>query len=82
MRSAPRAASVLAAAGAEWVAAGALASLVEFVDALPASAVEAHPRALGHRSVLARPDRPAAREGAFTDDSAAFAAGRSMEPGI
>jgi len=48
------AASLLAARGGEWIAAGALSSLVALVDALPASALEANPRALLHRAEAAR----------------------------
>jgi ATP/maltotriose-dependent transcriptional regulator MalT/DNA-binding SARP family transcriptional activator len=49
-----RAASLVAARGAEWLAGGAFASLVRFVDSLPAEAIEAHPRALFYRAEVAR----------------------------
>jgi len=49
-----RAAAVIAERGGHWVAAGALASLVSFVEALPADAIRAHPRALFHRAEVAR----------------------------
>ncbi|MDT7602825.1 MAG: hypothetical protein QOF61_822, partial [Acidobacteriota bacterium] len=49
-----RAASLISERGAEWLANGAFASLVSFVEALPAEAVEAHPRALLYRAEVAR----------------------------
>lgn len=49
-----RAARLVAERGAAWIAAGAFASLVSFADALPAAALEAHPRALAHRAEVAR----------------------------
>ncbi len=49
-----RAAGIVAARGGEWIASGALSSLVSFADALPAAALEAHPRALAHRAEVAR----------------------------
>jgi ATP/maltotriose-dependent transcriptional regulator MalT/DNA-binding SARP family transcriptional activator len=49
-----RAAALIAARGAEWLAGGAFASLVRFVDGLPAEAIEAHPRALFYRAEVAR----------------------------
>jgi LuxR family transcriptional regulator, maltose regulon positive regulatory protein len=49
-----RAARTIAARGDAWISAGALASLAAFADALPVSAVEAHPRALAHRAEVAR----------------------------
>ncbi|HZI20410.1 MAG TPA: tetratricopeptide repeat protein [Pyrinomonadaceae bacterium] len=48
------AARVIADHGGEWIAAGALASLQKFADALPAQALEAHPRALAHRAEVTR----------------------------
>jgi LuxR family maltose regulon positive regulatory protein len=48
------AARVIAGHGGEWIAAGALASLQKFADALPAPALEAYPRALAHRAEVAR----------------------------
>ena len=48
------AAAVIAEQGGHWVAAGALASLISFFEALPAEAVRAHPRALFHRAEVAR----------------------------
>jgi ATP/maltotriose-dependent transcriptional regulator MalT/DNA-binding winged helix-turn-helix (wHTH) protein len=49
-----RAASLIAERGTEWLANGAFASLVHFVEALPDEAIEAHPRALLHRAEVAR----------------------------
>ncbi|HEU4596989.1 MAG TPA: BTAD domain-containing putative transcriptional regulator [Pyrinomonadaceae bacterium] len=49
-----RAAAVVAERGRHWIAAGALASLVSFVEALPTEAVRAHPRALFYRGEVAR----------------------------
>ena len=49
-----RAAAVVAARGAAWIAAGAFGSLVAVVEALPADTLEAHPRALSHRAEVAR----------------------------
>jgi len=48
------AARVIAEHGGEWIAAGALASLQKFADALPVQVLEAHPRALAHRAEVAR----------------------------
>jgi LuxR family maltose regulon positive regulatory protein len=49
-----RAAAVIAERGGHWVAAGALASLVSFVEALPPETIKAHPRALFYRAEVAR----------------------------
>jgi LuxR family transcriptional regulator, maltose regulon positive regulatory protein len=49
-----RAAACIAERGAEWIAGGAFTSLVQFVEALPDAATEAHPRALFHRAEVAR----------------------------
>jgi LuxR family maltose regulon positive regulatory protein len=49
-----RAARVIAERGGDWIARGALGSLVFFVEALPAASVQAHPRALAHRAEVAR----------------------------
>jgi ATP/maltotriose-dependent transcriptional regulator MalT/DNA-binding SARP family transcriptional activator len=49
-----RAAATIAESGGEWIKAGALQSLASFADALPAPALEAHPRALAHRAEVAR----------------------------
>jgi LuxR family transcriptional regulator, maltose regulon positive regulatory protein len=49
-----RAASVVAERGGQWIAAGALASLVSCVESIPAQALEAHPRALFYRAEVAR----------------------------
>ncbi|HEX8286293.1 MAG TPA: BTAD domain-containing putative transcriptional regulator [Pyrinomonadaceae bacterium] len=49
-----RAARTIAERGGTWVTAGALSSLAAFADALPAEALEAHPRALAHRAEVAR----------------------------
>ncbi|MFL6228460.1 MAG: BTAD domain-containing putative transcriptional regulator [Pyrinomonadaceae bacterium] len=49
-----RAAALISERGAEWLAGGAFTALVRFVEALPAEAVEAHPRALLHRAEVAR----------------------------
>ncbi|MCA1567764.1 MAG: tetratricopeptide repeat protein [Acidobacteria bacterium] len=49
-----RAAGVVAERGGHWIAAGALASLVSLVEALPPDAVRAHPRALFYRGEVAR----------------------------
>ncbi len=48
------AARTIAAHGSTWISAGALGSLVSFADALPAAALEAHPRAYAHRAEAAR----------------------------
>ncbi|MGA9994106.1 MAG: tetratricopeptide repeat protein, partial [Pyrinomonadaceae bacterium] len=49
-----RAASLIAEKGDDWIASGALSSLATFTEALPANALEAHPRALFHRAEVAR----------------------------
>jgi ATP/maltotriose-dependent transcriptional regulator MalT/DNA-binding SARP family transcriptional activator len=49
-----RAAQTIAERGGAWITAGALSSLASFADALPAQALEAHPRALAHRAEVAR----------------------------
>jgi LuxR family maltose regulon positive regulatory protein len=49
-----RAAATIAERGGTWITAGALGSLAAFADALPKSALEAHPRALAHRAEVAR----------------------------
>lgn len=49
-----RAAAVVAERGGHWIAAGALASLSSLVEALPAEALRAHPRALFYRGEVAR----------------------------
>jgi ATP/maltotriose-dependent transcriptional regulator MalT/DNA-binding SARP family transcriptional activator len=49
-----RAAEVVAAHGAEWIASGKLASLATLAESLPVTALEAHPRAMAHRAELAR----------------------------
>ena len=49
-----RAAETIAAHGEEWIASGKFASLAALAEALPASALEAHPRALAHRAEVAR----------------------------
>jgi LuxR family maltose regulon positive regulatory protein len=49
-----RAAVFIAERGGEWIATGALFSLVDLADALPPVALEAHPRALSHRAEVAR----------------------------
>jgi len=49
-----RAAAVIADRGAEWIAGGKLGSLSTLTAALPAAAMEAHPRALAHRAEAAR----------------------------
>jgi LuxR family transcriptional regulator, maltose regulon positive regulatory protein len=49
-----RAAEVIADNGQEWIASGALRSLSDSTDALPAEAMERHPRALSHRAEVAR----------------------------
>ena len=49
-----RAAAIIAAKGGAWITRGALRSLVSFVEALPSSALDAHPRALAHRAEVAR----------------------------
>jgi len=48
------AAKVIAERGPEWISSGALGSLASLADALPESALEAHPRALAHRAEVAR----------------------------
>ncbi|HEY0380511.1 MAG TPA: BTAD domain-containing putative transcriptional regulator [Pyrinomonadaceae bacterium] len=49
-----RAAEVVAAHGGEWIASGALSSLVSSAEAIPQAILEAHPRALAHRAEVAR----------------------------
>src|SRR5215204_131503 len=49
-----RAARTIAERGGAWITAGALSSLAAFADALPAKALEAHPRALAHQAEVAR----------------------------
>jgi LuxR family transcriptional regulator, maltose regulon positive regulatory protein len=49
-----RAAEVIALHGNDWIASGALSSLVSAAEALPAQVLEAHPRALFHRAEVAR----------------------------
>src|SRR5215207_6464054 len=49
-----RAARTIAERGGAWITAGALSSLAAFAEALPAQALEAHPRALAHRAEVAR----------------------------
>jgi LuxR family maltose regulon positive regulatory protein len=49
-----RTARTIAERGGAWITAGALSSLASFADALPAQALEAHPRALAHRAEVAR----------------------------
>jgi LuxR family transcriptional regulator, maltose regulon positive regulatory protein len=48
------AARLIAERGGEWIEAGALASLQQLADALPAEALEARPRSLAHRAEVAR----------------------------
>ncbi|MCI0490693.1 MAG: tetratricopeptide repeat protein [Blastocatellia bacterium] len=49
-----RAAEVIALRGAEWLSSGALASLLAFAEALPATAIEKHPRALCYQAEVLR----------------------------
>ena len=49
-----RAAEVIAAHGGEWIASGALSSLVSAAEAIPQPTLEAHPRSLFHRAEVAR----------------------------
>jgi ATP/maltotriose-dependent transcriptional regulator MalT/DNA-binding SARP family transcriptional activator len=49
-----RAAAVVADHGAEWITSGKLASLAALAESLPATALEAHPRAMAHRGEVAR----------------------------
>jgi LuxR family transcriptional regulator, maltose regulon positive regulatory protein len=49
-----RAATVIAEQGNEWIASGALSSLAVLADALPQTALEAHPRSLALRAEVAR----------------------------
>jgi LuxR family transcriptional regulator, maltose regulon positive regulatory protein len=49
-----RAAEIIAAHGNAWIASGKLASLASLSEALPAPALEAHPRALTFRAEVAR----------------------------
>ncbi|HYY56264.1 MAG TPA: tetratricopeptide repeat protein, partial [Pyrinomonadaceae bacterium] len=49
-----RAARVIADKGGDWIASGALSSLVSFAEALPSAVVEKQPRALAHRAEVAR----------------------------
>lgn len=48
------AAKVIADRGQEWIASGALGSLVASADALPVEAMERHPRAITYRAEVAR----------------------------
>lgn len=49
-----RAAEVIALRGGEWLSSGALASLLAFAEALPATIIEKHPRALGYQAEALR----------------------------
>ncbi len=49
-----RAAHLIAQRGGEWIASGALSSLVSFAEALPVAVLEAQPRSLAHRAEVAR----------------------------
>ena len=49
-----RVAQVVAERGGDWIARGALGSLVSFVEALPQSVLEMYPRTLAHRAEVAR----------------------------
>ncbi len=49
-----RAAEMIAIHGNEWIGSGKLASLASLAEALPAAALEAHPRALSYRAEAAR----------------------------
>jgi LuxR family maltose regulon positive regulatory protein len=49
-----RAAKLVAERGAKWIASGALGSLASLADAIPAAALETHPRVLAHRAEVAR----------------------------
>jgi ATP/maltotriose-dependent transcriptional regulator MalT/DNA-binding SARP family transcriptional activator len=49
-----RSAALIAEHGGEWLAAGAFAPLVRFVEQLPDEALEAHPRALFYRAEVER----------------------------
>jgi ATP/maltotriose-dependent transcriptional regulator MalT/DNA-binding SARP family transcriptional activator len=49
-----RAAEVIADHGGDWIASGALSSLVSAAEALPNAVLEAHPCALAHRAEVAR----------------------------
>ncbi|HEX8178308.1 MAG TPA: BTAD domain-containing putative transcriptional regulator [Pyrinomonadaceae bacterium] len=49
-----RAAEIIAAKGAEWLATGAFSALVSFVEAIPAGVIAEYPRALAHRAEVAR----------------------------
>jgi ATP/maltotriose-dependent transcriptional regulator MalT/two-component SAPR family response regulator len=49
-----RAAEVIVAHGADWIASGALSSLLAAAEAIPPQIIEAHPRALFHRAEVAR----------------------------
>jgi len=49
-----QAANVISERGGDWISTGALGSLARLADSLPASALEAHPRALAHRAEVAR----------------------------
>ena len=45
---------MIAEHGSEWIASGALSSLVSSAEAFPQAVLEAHPRALAHRAEVAR----------------------------
>src|SRR5467141_432774 len=49
-----RAAQIIAEYGSTWIASGKLGSLAALSEALPSSAVDAHPRALAYRAEVAR----------------------------
>ncbi|MBA3320569.1 MAG: hypothetical protein H0T45_03865 [Pyrinomonadaceae bacterium] len=48
------AAAVIADRGADWIASGALSLLVSFVEAIPPTVLDEHPRTLAHRAEVAR----------------------------
>src|SRR6266571_4541493 len=49
-----RAAEMIAQHGDEWIGSGKLASLASLAEALPAAALDSHPRALSYRAEVAR----------------------------
>jgi LuxR family maltose regulon positive regulatory protein len=49
-----RAAELIVAHGHDWIASGALSSLLAAAEAIPPAVLEAHPRALFHRAEVAR----------------------------
>ncbi|HEY0379700.1 MAG TPA: BTAD domain-containing putative transcriptional regulator [Pyrinomonadaceae bacterium] len=67
-----RAAQVIASRGGDWIETGAFASLVAFIEQLPAETSEAHPRVLLHQAEVARLYDDQANAGALFRRAAAL----------